>query len=64
MVTKALFAWKKHSTKTALVRVTNDIELSLDNKKGTLIVFLDLSGAFDTIDHRILLAKFNGCEVV
>ena len=31
---------KNHSTKTALVRVTNDIKLSLDNKKGTLLVLL------------------------
>ena len=49
---------KKHSTETALVRVTNEIRLSLDNKKGKLLVLLDFSAAFDTIDHRILLSGF------
>ena len=48
---------KNHSTKTALVRVTNDIKLSLDNKRGTLLVLLDLSAAVDTINHRILLPR-------
>ena len=48
---------KKHSTETALVWVTNDIKLSRDNQKGTLIVLLDLSAVFDTIDHRILLSR-------
>ena len=48
---------KNHSTETALVRVTDDIKLSLDNKKGTLLVLLDLSAAFDTIYHRILLSR-------
>ena len=48
---------KKHSTETALVRVTDDIKLSLDNKKGTLLMLLDLSAAFDTIDHRSLLSR-------
>jgi len=43
-----------HSTETALIRVQNDILTSLDNKHGVILVLLDLSAAFDTIDHVTL----------
>ena len=49
-------AYKKyHSTETALVRVQNDILTHIDNKHGVILVLLDLSAAFDTIDHKTLL---------
>ena len=44
-----------HSTETALVRVQNDILTHIDNKHGVILVLLDLSAAFDTIDHKTLL---------
>ena len=44
-----------HSTETALVRVQNDILMNLDRKRGVMLVLLDLSAAFDTIDHNVLL---------
>ena len=44
-----------HSTETALIKVHSDILLSMDTQKVTLLVMLDLSAAFDTIDHHILL---------
>ena len=44
-----------HSTETALLRVQNDILTELDNKRGVILVLLDLSAAFDTIDHTTLL---------
>ena len=46
---------KHHSTETALLKVQNDILMSVDNKEVTLLVLLDLSAAFDTIEHPILL---------
>ena len=48
---------KHHSTETALLCVTNDIKLAMDSKKGTIFVMIDLSSAFDTIDHSILLSR-------
>ena len=44
-----------HSTETALLRVQNDLLLSVDDSGGVILVLLDLSAAFDTIDHDKLL---------
>ena len=46
-----------HSTETALLRVHNDILRALDGKKEVILVQLDLSAAFDTIDHDILIRR-------
>ena len=43
---------KNHSTETALVRVMNTQEV-------TLLVMLDLSAAFDTVNYNILLTRLN-----
>ena len=44
-----------HSTETALLKVQSDILSNMDNQEVTLLVLLDLSAAFDTIDRRIML---------
>ena len=48
-----------HSTETALLRVRNDVLAAMDNQKVTLLIMLDLSSAFDTIDHKILLNRLS-----
>ena len=37
------------------MKVQSNLLLAMDNHKASLIVFLDLSAAFDTIDHTILV---------
>ena len=49
---------KNHSTETALVRVMNDILKKMNTQEVTLLVMLDLSAAFDTVNHNILLAPY------
>ena len=44
-----------HSCETALIKLINDILWNMENKLVTVLVCLDLSAAFDTVDHDILL---------
>ena len=46
-----------HSTETALLRIKNDIDVALDRKSMVIRVMLDLSSAFDTIEHEVLLTR-------
>lgn len=48
-----------HSTETALLRVKNDIMMNMNRQHVTLLIMLDLSSAFDTVDHEILLRRLN-----
>ena len=47
-----------HSTETMLVKVTNDILCALDRGKMMLLVALDVSSAFDTVDHQLLINRY------
>ena len=48
---------KQHSTDHAIVHLVNEIFKSFENNCYTLSVFIDLTEAFDTVDHNILLKK-------
>ena len=62
--------FRKHcGTTTALVKVVDDLKLSMTANQFSVLVLLDFSKAFDTIDHAILLSKlgtkfgFESCAV-
>ena len=44
-----------NSTETAIIRIMHDVVIDMDGRKVIFIALLDLSAAFDTVDHDILL---------
>jgi len=46
-----------YSTAMAVLEIVDKISDAIDNKYHSLGVFMDLSKAFDTLDHNILLGK-------
>ena len=48
-----------HSTETALLKIHNDNICNMDNGKVNALTLLDLSAAFDTIDHSTLLERLH-----
>ena len=50
---------KQHSTITAAIKVVNDIIEALDGRKYCAALFIDLSKAFDTVDHVILADRLH-----
>ena len=46
-----------HSTETALLRVQNDLLLGIEKQKVSALALLDLSAAFDTVDHAVLIDR-------
>ena len=50
-----------HSTETALTRVHNDVLRAIDDGQCVILVLLDLSSAFNTVDHSILSNRLNRC---
>ena len=56
MMEKFQSVYRSHySTEMALVRIFKDFTVNLDHGKGTCLALVDLSAAFDTIDHDKLL---------
>uniref|UniRef100_A0A669DDM8 Reverse transcriptase domain-containing protein n=1 Tax=Oreochromis niloticus TaxID=8128 RepID=A0A669DDM8_ORENI len=51
----------RHSTETALLRVFNDLLLTVESGRAAVLVTLDLTAAFDTVDHNILLSRLEHC---
>ena len=53
-------AYKRyHSSETAVLRVHNDILRSIDNGESVILVLLNLSAAFDTVNHELLLSRLS-----
>ena len=48
-----------HSTETALLKVVNDLFLSLNKGNISVLAMLEFSSAFDTIDHPILVHRLH-----
>lgn len=50
-----------HSTETALLKVFNNLLLMTDSVCFAVLVLLDLTPVFDTVDHTILLSHLESC---
>ena len=46
------------------MRVQNDILMSVDNKRGVVLIMLDVSAAFDMVDHSLLLDRMRSAGVI
>lgn len=59
---------KHHSTETLNILVNDTLLDAMDNKKVSTLILLDLSKAFDSISHSILLQKLScigaSCDAV
>ena len=54
---------KYHSTETALLSVTDDLLKAMDEKKISILVLMDMSKAFDSVNHDMFLFKLRSLGV-
>ena len=52
-----------HSTTTALVKISDDIRLGMENRQATILTLLDFSNAFNSVDHDILLSRLGSLNI-
>ena len=50
-----------HSCKTDMIKIVNDTLWAMEHKTITMLVIIDLSAAFDTVDHKVLLEVLQKC---
>ena len=55
---------KFHSAETALTDIVSTLFAAIDNKNVSIMALLDMSAAFDRVDHRILLDRLSHCFCV
>ena len=50
-----------HSCERAMIKIVNDALWAMELKNITILAIIDLSAAFDTVDHKVLLEVLHKC---
>ena len=64
LISKTQHGFRKQlSTETALLQITNAVYKNIDDKKISLLMLCDLSKAFDSVSHEVLMRKFSDLQI-